>query len=329
MLIEGRWSPEADTRQAGGRFLRTASQFRDWITHDGSPGAPSGNGGFKAEPGRYHLYVSLACPWASRTLIFRKLKGLEDAISISIVDPLMLENGWTFSRNPGCIPDTVNGTRYLWEIYRRAKQDYTGRVTVPVLWDKKRSTIVSNESSEIIRMLNSAFDQAGASGPDFYPADLKAEIDQVNRRVFDTVNNGVYRAGFATTQAAYDEAFGQLFDTLDWIDSRLSRQRYLVGDRLTEADWRLFTTLVRFDAAYHGLFKCNRRKLIEYANLWPYARDLYQIPGVAETVNLDHIRWHYYSSHRQQNPTGIVAGGPEIDFMATHSRARWRAVASA
>jgi glutathionyl-hydroquinone reductase len=327
MLIEGRWSPEADTRRAGGRFLRTASQFRDWITRDGSPGAPAGNGGFKAEPGRYHLYVSLACPWASRTLIFRKLKGLEDAISVSIVDPLMLENGWQFSTNPGCIPDTVNGTHYLWEIYRRAKSDYTGKVTVPVLWDKKRSTIVSNESAEIIRMLNSAFDQAGASGPDFYPAELRAEIDQANARIYDTVNNGVYRAGFATTQAAYDEAFDQLFDSLDWLDSRLSRQRYLVGDRITEADWRLFTTLVRFDAVYHGHFKCNRRKLIEYPNLWPYARELFQVPGVAETVNLDHIRQHYYGSHRHLNPSGIVAHGPEVDFMAAHNRARWRAVA--
>lgn len=327
MLIEGRWSSEADTRQAGGRFSRTASQFRDWITSDGSPGAPSGNGGFKAEPGRYHLYVSLACPWASRTLIFRKLKGLADAISLSVVDPLLLENGWQFSTNPGCIPDTVNGARYLWEIYRRAKSDYTGKVTVPVLWDKKRSTIVNNESAEIIRMLNSAFNQAGASGPDFYPAELKAEIDQVNARVYDTVNNGVYRAGFATTQAAYDEAFDQLFDSLDWLDSRLSRQRYLVGDRITEADWRLFTTLVRFDAVYHGHFKCNRRKLIEYPNLWPYARDLYQVPGVAETVNLDHIRRHYYGSHRQLNPSGIVARGPEIDLMAAHNRVRRRAVA--
>jgi len=327
MLIEGRWSPEADTRQAGGRFLRTASQFRDWITPDGSPGAPSGNGGFKAEPDRYHLYVSLACPWASRTLIFRKLKGLADAISLSVVDPLMLENGWQFSTNPGCIPDAVNGARYLWEIYRRAKSDYTGRVTVPVLWDKKRSTIVNNESAEIIRMLNSAFHHAGASGPDFYPAELRPEIDQANARVYDTVNNGVYRAGFATTQAAYDEAFDQLFASLDWLDSRLSRQRYLVGDRITEADWRLFTTLVRFDAVYHGHFKCNRRKLIEYPNLWPYTRDLHQAPGVAETVNLDHIRRHYYGSHRQLNPSGIVARGPEIDFMAAHNRARWRAVA--
>ncbi len=314
LLVDGKWQDRwYDTESTGGKFVRSDSAFRDWVTADGSSG-------FKAEPGRYHLYVSLACPWASRALIFRKLKGLEEAIGLSVVDPHMGSNGWEFSEGPGCIPDTVNGARYLYEIYTKAKPDYTGRVTVPVLWDKQRQTIVNNESSDIIRMLNRAFDEFGNPDLDFYPEALRADIDAVNDVVYDTVNNGVYKAGFATKQEAYEEAFDALFATLDDLDHRLGRSRYLVGDRITEADWRLFTTLVRFDPVYYGHFKCNRRRLIDYPNLWPYTRDLYQVPGVAETVDFDHIKRHYYGSHATINPTGIVPKGPEIDFWAPHRR---------
>jgi putative glutathione S-transferase len=325
LLVEGVWQDQwYDTRKSGGRFVRQESRFRNWVTADGAPG-PSGEGGFKAEPGRYHLYVSLACPWAHRTLIFRKLKKLEKLIDVSVVHWFMGEHGWTFEDGPGVVPDPNVGARYLYQVYTAAVPDYTGRVTVPVLWDKKRRTIVNNESSEIIRMFNSAFDAWGDASLDFYPADLRGEIDAINAVVYDTVNNGVYKCGFATTQEAYDEAFRQLFATLDDLEARLARQRYLVGDCLTEADWRLFTTLVRFDPVYFGHFKCNKRRLVDYPNLWNYARELYQIPGVADTVNLFHIKHHYYESHVTVNPSRIVPGGPEIDFAAPHNRARLRA----
>jgi putative glutathione S-transferase len=285
------------------------------VTRDGS--SP-----FKAEQGRYHLYVSLACPWACRTLVFRKLKKLEDAISISIVDPLMGERGWEFTEGPGCIPDTVNGFSYLHQVYTLGRRDYTGRVTVPVLFDKRTKKIVNNESSEIIRMLNREFDDFADASLDFYPAPLRSEIDAINATVYDNVNNGVYKAGFATAQSEYERAFDALFATLDELEKRLARRRYLVGDRITEADWRLFTTLVRFDAVYVSHFKCNLRRLADYENLWGYARDLYQVPGVAETVNLDHIKRHYFMSHTTINPTRIVPKGPALDFMSAHGRAR-------
>jgi putative glutathione S-transferase len=293
--------------------VRKESSFRDLVTADGSSG-------FKAEPDRYHLYVSLACPWAHRTLIFRRLKKLEDVISLSVVDPLMAEQGWAFSEGPGCIQDTVNGARYLHQVYTAARPDYTGRVTVPVLWDKDEGTIVNNESSEIIRMLNSEFDAFAGRDLDLYPPDLRSEIDAVNGRVYDNVNNGVYKCGFATTQEAYEEAFVALFTTLDMLEERLGRQRYLVGPNITEADWRFFTTLVRFDAVYVGHFKCNLRRIADYPNLSNYLRDLYQVPGVAETVNFDHIKRHYYQSHKTINPTGIVPMGPELDLFAPHGR---------
>jgi putative glutathione S-transferase len=315
LLVDGVWQDKWYAPDSGGRFIRADSQFRDGVTADGSSGFP-------AEPGRYHLYVSLACPWAHRTLIFRALKGLEEAISLSVTDPLMGANGWEFSDAPGAIPDAVNGARYLYEIYLKAAPRYSGRVTVPVLWDKQSGTIVNNESSEIIRMLNTAFDRWGRAELDFYPPPLRAAIDEINALVYERINNGVYRAGFATSQAAYEEAFDLLFDALDRIEERLGRQRYLVGARLTEADWRLFTTLVRFDAVYVGHFKCNLRRLADYPNLWGYARELYQHPGVAPTVNLAHIKRHYYASHRMINPTGIVPKGPAVDFAAPHDRAR-------
>lgn len=322
ILVEGRWQDRwYDTAKSGGRFVRSDAQFRNWVTADGSPG-PSGAGGFKAEAGRYHLYVSLACPWAHRTLIFRKLKGLEGMIGVSVVHWLMGKDGWTFERGPGATGDELHGSRYLHEVYTRAVPDYSGRVTVPVLWDRERGTIVNNESSEIIRMLNQAFDGVGAKSGDYYPAELRDEIDRVNERVYATVNNGVYRAGFATTQEAYDEAVTELFASLDWLEERLSRQRYLAGERITEADWRLFTTLLRFDPVYHGHFKCNLRQLVDCPALWGFTRELYQWPGVAETVNLLHIKSHYYASHRTVNPTGIVPKGPLIDFAEPHGRDR-------
>ena len=320
LLVDGQWTDHwYDTRATGGRFVRQESRFRNWITADGMPG-PSGEGGFKAEPGRYHLYVSLACPWAHRTLIFRALKRLESAISLSVVHWLMGKEGWTFDEGPGVIPDPILGARRLYEVYLRSDPTYTGRVSVPVLWDKERNVIVSNESSEIIRMLNSAFDAVGAAPGDFYPADLRETIDCLNARIYDTVNNGVYKAGFATTQEAYEEAVRSLFATLDTLEERLARERYLCGARLTEADWRLFTTLVRFDPVYVGHFKCNLKRLIDYPHLWGFARELYQYPGVSDTVNLTHIKQHYYQSHSQINPTGIVPLGPEIDFLAPHGR---------
>jgi len=314
LLVDGVWRSDwYDTKKSGGRFMREAAKFRDRVTADGSSG-------FRAEPGRYHLYVSLACPWASRTLVFRKLKRLENVISLAIVDPRMGDEGWVFSNAPGTIPDRVNGFTRLHQVYTAARSDFTGRVTVPVLWDTERRTIVNNESAEIIRMLNSEFDAFGDDSLDFYPADLRSEIDAVNARVYENVNNGVYRAGFATSQEAYEEAWTALFAELDALEETLSRRRYLCGDRVTEADWRLFTTLVRFDAVYYSHFKCNRQRLVDFANLWEYTRDLYQTPGVAETVNLEHIKTHYYWSHVSINPTRIVPVGPAIDFTQPHRR---------
>jgi len=315
-LEQGVWHKEwAGRHDARGNFLRQESRFRGRVTRDGSSG-------YRALPGRYHLYVSLACPWAHRTLIFRALKGLDNAISVSIVDPLMLDDGWAFSDFPGCVPDTVNGARYLREVYTKADPRYSGRVTVPVLWDRETGTIVNNESSEIIRMLSSEFEDVARRHEDYYPQPLRAEIDAVNRLVYENVNNGVYRCGFATTQEAYEDAFDALFSALDQLEARLGQSRYLTGDQLTEADWRLFPTLVRFDAVYYGHFKCNLRRLGDYPNLSNYVRDLYQVPGVAETVDMAHIKRHYYASHRHINPTGIVPKGPEIDFLAPHDRSR-------
>jgi putative glutathione S-transferase len=320
LLVEGVWRDQwYDTKSTGGRFVRQDSAFHNWITPDGSPG-PAGEGGFAAAPGRYHLYVSLACPWAHRTLIFRRLKGLEDAISVSVVHWHMGAHGWELREAPGATGDRLYGSRYLHEIYTRAKPDYTGRVTVPVLWDRERETIVNNESSEIIRMLNSAFDGIGAKEGDYYPAPLRPEIDRINTRVYDTVNNGVYKSGFATSQEAYEEAVTALFETLDELEARLAAQRYLAGERITEADWRLFTTLVRFDAVYVGHFKCNLKRLVDYPRLWAYARELYQHPGVAPTVNFFHIKHHYYESHRTVNPTGVVPLGPIVDWDEPHRR---------
>ena len=316
VLVNGEWRDEQAYADETGTFVPFEPVFRDWITADGASG-------FKAEPGRYHLYVSLACPWAHRTLIFRSLKKLEDAITLSVVDDFKGSEGWFFSDAPGCIPDTVNDAQYLREVYLKAKPDYTGRVSVPVLWDKATGAIVNNESPEIIRMFNSAFDAFGDSTLDFYPADLRDEIDAVNAVVFEHVNVGVYKAGFATMQAPYETAVTALFATLDELETRLARQRYLCGDRLTEADWRLFTTLLRFDPVYHGHFKCNLRRLVDYPNLWGYTRDLYQTPGVAATCNLEHIKRHYYESHETVNPTRIVPAGPIIDFTAPHDRDRF------
>ena len=319
-LVEGQWREQGyGTEKTGGRFVRWDSAFRNWVTPDGAPG-PTGDGGFKAEAGRYHLYVSLACPWAHRTLILRKLKGLESAIDVSVVHWLMREGGWSFRDGPGVVADPIHGAEFMHQIYTAAKADFSGRVTVPVLWDKERGTIVSNESSEIIRMLNSAFDGVGAAEGDYYPAALREEIDAVNARVYDTVNNGVYKAGFATSQEAYEEAAIPLFGSLDWLEERLSSQRYLLGERLTEADWRLFTTLVRFDPVYVGHFKCNLRRIADYPALSAYLRDLYQHPGIAETVDFEHIKRHYYESHESVNPTGIVPVGPAENLNAPHGR---------
>lgn len=322
LLVDGAWQDKwYDTKSTGGRFIRKGAAFRNWVTPDGSPG-PSGVGGFRAEPRRYHLYVSLACPWAHRTLILRKLKGLEEMIDLSVVHWRMLENGWTFEDGPGVIPDPINHAQNLYQVYLAAQPDYTGRVTVPVLWDKATSTIVNNESAEIIRMFNAAFDGIGAKPGDYYPEDLRPEIDALNARIYDTVNNGVYKAGFATTQHAYEEAIHPLFDTLDHLDERLSSRRYLCGNRLTEADIRLFTTLVRFDPVYVGHFKCNLRRIADYPHLSGYLRDLYQTSGIGKTVNMVHIKGHYYESHRTINPTGIVPIGPIMDLDAPHGRER-------
>lgn len=320
LLVDGVWKDQwYTTSETGGRFVRKDAQFRNWITIDGAPG-PTGSGGYKAESGRYHLYVSYACPWAHRTLIFRLLKGLEEIIPVSVVHWFMDRQGWTFKEGEGVIADPLFNTQFAHEIYTRADPNYTGRVTVPILWDTKTQTIVNNESSEIIRMFNSAFEQVGAKPGDYYPMALRQEIDRLNDHIYNTVNNGVYKCGFATTQEAYEEALNPLFATLDMLEQRLAHQRYLTGNQITEADWRLFTTLVRFDPVYVGHFKCNIRRIMDYPHLWGYVRDLYQTPGVAETVNFVHIKRHYYQSHETINPTRIVPYGPEIDFEAPHHR---------
>ncbi|QFS98401.1 Glutathionyl-hydroquinone reductase YqjG [Labrenzia sp. THAF191b] len=322
LLVDGVWKDKwYDTKSTGGRFVRKDAAFRNWITADGTAG-PTGNGGFKAEADRYHLFVSFACPWAHRTLVFRKLKKLEDLISVSAVQPLMLENGWEFPEI-----DPLTGAKYAWHVYTKADPHYSGRATVPILWDKHQNTIVSNESSEIIRMFNSAFNDLTGSHLDFYPTALRTEIDSINERVYHAVNNGVYKSGFATTQEAYEEAVTELFKALDELEDRLSRQRYLVGDQLTEADWRLFTTLVRFDAVYVGHFKCNIRRIDDYPNLSNYLRELYQVPGVADTVDMTTIKQHYYGSHESVNPTRIVPVGPALDFTHPHDRERFKAAA--
>lgn len=323
LLVNGVWQDQwYDTKSTRGRFERTVTNFRHWITPDGEAG-PSGDAGFEAERDRYHLYVSLACPWAHRTLIFRKLKKLEDIVSVSVVHPLMREEGWTFREYPAATGDTLLGKKRLYEIYLAAKSDYSGRVTVPALWDKKRNTIVNNESAEIIRIFNSAFDDLTGNRDDYYPEALRTGIDAINEPIYKFINNGVYRTGFATTQEAYEEAFNALFAELNVIEQRLSRQRYLAGAKLTEADVRLFTTLIRFDAAYVGHFKCNLRRIADYPNLSNYLRELFQMPAFGETTNFDHIKTHYYASHRQINPTGIVPLGPELNLDAPHDRTKF------
>jgi len=332
LLVDGVWKDQwYDTKSSGGKFVRKAAQFRNFVTKDGMAGE-TGIGGFKAEKDRYHLYVSLACPWAHRTLIFRKLKKLESFISVSIVDYNMAENGWTFGTTnkddaePVDINDVVDtedhlfDSKFLHQIYTKADPDYSGRVTVPILWDKKNQTIVSNESSEIIRMFNSAFDEIGAATGDYYPEELSAEIDDLNEKIYSAINNGVYKAGFATSQTAYEESVTNLFHSLDWLETLLSSKRYLTGDKITEADWRLFTTLVRFDPVYVGHFKCNLRRIVDYPNLSGYLRDLYQQPGIAETVNMTHIKNHYYQSHPTINPTGVVPVGPDLTYHLPHGR---------
>ena len=320
-LVDGAWHDVwYDTKKSGGAFVRQNAKFRNWITADGSAG-PSGEGGFAAESGRYHLYVSYACPWAHRTLIFRKLKGLEDHIGISVVHPDMLNDGWSFETDDtGATGDKLYGLPFARDIYTKAVPDMTGRVTVPILWDTERETIVSNESSEIIRMFNSAFDEITGNTDDYWPQELRAEMEPINNRIYDTLNNGVYRSGFATTQAAYDAAVHPLFETLDWLEERLSTHRYLMGDRITEADWRLWTTLVRFDSVYHLHFKCNLKRIIDYPNLWAFTRELYQWPGISETVNMDHIVRHYHYSHETINPHRIVPINPRLAFDAPHLR---------
>lgn len=322
-LIDGVWHDDwYDTDSTGGKFVRSTAAFRNWITADGSAG-PTGDAGFKAESGRYHLYVSYACPWAHRTLIFRALKDLTDHISFSAVHPDMLTDGWTFATDyPDTTGDTLYGLPFARDIYLKADPQVSGRVTVPILWDKQRETIVSNESSEIIRMFNSALNDLTGNTDDYYPDALRPEIDAVNARIYSEINNGVYKSGFATSQEAYDEAVTTLFDALDWVEQRLSRQHYLVGDVVTEADWRLLTTLLRFDLVYHLHFKCNRRRIVDYPNIWAYTRELYQVPGVAETTNFDHIVRHYHYSHETINPNRIIPINPEINFDAPHGRGR-------
>ncbi|MDH0291200.1 glutathione S-transferase family protein [Pseudomonas sp. GD04087] len=318
-LIDGRWHDQWYDTSKDGRFQRENAQRRNWVTADGQPG-PTGEGGFRAEAGRYHLYVSLACPWAHRTLIYRQFKGLESLIDVSVVSWLMLENGWTFDKALGSTGDKLDDLTFLHQRYTRDDANYTGRVTVPVLWDKHEQRIVSNESAEIIRMFNTAFDGITGNKLDLYPEPLRAQIDELNERIYPAVNNGVYRAGFATTQDAYEEAFKTLFNELDWLEERLGKQRYLAGEYLTEADVRLFTTLIRFDAVYHGHFKCNLRRLADYPNLSGWLRELYQLEGVAGTVDFQHIKNHYYASHRTINPTGVVPLGPQQEFTSPHGR---------
>ncbi len=322
LLQNGKWVDQwYDTKNSGGHFKRQDAGFRNWITADGSAG-PTGIGGFKAEANRYHLYISHACPWAHRTLIFRAIKGLQKMLPISVVNWYMAENGWTFQQGDGVIADPLFAAQFMHEIYTKADQNYSGRVTVPVLWDKHTSTIVSNESSEIIRMFNSAFDNVGAKQEDYYPADKAHEIDQLNARIYDTLNNGVYKSGFATTQSAYEHAVTPLFETLDWLEGILSKKRFLTGNKITEADWRLFTTLIRFDPVYVGHFKCNLKRIIDYPNLSNYTRDLYQQQGIAQTVHMDHIKNHYYGSHETVNPSRVVPLGPQLDLNEPHNRER-------
>ena len=314
LLVEGKWQDKwYDTKSTGGRFVRKDSQFRNWITPDGSAG-PSGEAGFKAEANRYHLYVSLACPWACRTLIMRNIKGLEEMISVSVVNPLMVENGWTFEEDEGVIADPVLNADFLHQIYTHVEPNYSGRVTVPVLYDLKQNKIVNNESAEILRMLNSAFDGIGAKPGDYSPAALMNEIDAINEKVYHNINNGVYKAGFSTAQEVYEEEVEKVFAALDEVEEILGRQPYLVGDQITEADWRLFTTLIRFDPVYYAHFKCNYRHVYEYPNIWRYTKELYNHPGVAETVDFRHIKEHYYRSHKTINPTGVVPKGPVLDL---------------
>ena len=323
LLIDGQWHDQwYDTQASGGRFERSAALFRNWVTPDGAAG-PTGSSGFKAEPGRYHLVVAHACPWAHRTLIYRKLKGLEGMISLSVVNPIMREHGWTFQPGYKVVADPIMNAEFMHQLYTAAQPDYSGRVTVPVLWDTQNHTIVSNESSDLIRMFNSAFDELGATPGDFYPKALRDDIDAINALVYDQVNNGVYKTGFATTQEAYEEAVVPLFETLDELERRLGEQRYLCGDQLTEADWRLFTTLIRFDAVYVGHFKCNLRRIKDYPNLSEYVRDLYQYPGVSETVEFRSIKMHYYASHDTINPHYVIPMGPALDFHRPHNRARF------
>ena len=320
LLIEGKWHTDwYDTKSSNGNFVRKEAQFRNWVTRNGNAG-PTGVGGFKSEPNRYHLYVSLACPWAHRTIIYRKLKGLEDMISMSVVNAFMGDKGWTFTPGEGVVPDPIMNASNLHEIYTATQGNYSGRVTVPILWDKDTNTIVSNESSEIIRMFNSAFDDVGALPGDFLPEELLEEIEELNTLIYPTINNGVYRAGFATTQDAHNEAVAEIFDTLDQLEERLSNNRYLTGNTITEADWRLFTTLVRFDSVYVGHFKCNLCRIIDYPNIWGYVRDIYQIPGIADTVSMDNIKTHYYASHETINPSQVIPMGPKIDFNMPHDR---------
>ena len=321
LLQDGQWVDQwYDTKSSDGRYVRKASAFRNWVTADGAAG-PSGESGFKAEPDRYHLYVSLACPWAHRTMIFRALKGLEEMIPISVVHWFMGKDGWTFAEGDGSTPDPIHKAEFLHQVYTAAKPDFSGRVTVPVLWDKYQNTLVSNESADIIRMFNSAFDGIGAKPGDYFPQAQRSGIDALNARIYDTVNNGVYKAGFATKQAAYEEAVIPLFETLDWLEERLSAQRFLMGAQVSEADWRLFTTLLRFDPVYVGHFKCNIRRIADYPNLSGYLRDLYQHPGIAGTVDIPYIKKHYFGSHETVNPTRVVPMGPVVDYAAPHGRA--------
>ena len=321
LLVDGVWHDQwYDTKASGGAFVRSTAKFRNWITADSSAG-PTGEGGFPAELGRYHLYVSHACPWAHRALIFRALKGLNDHITVSVVHPDMLSDGWTFETDEhGATGDTLYGLPFARDIYIKADPTISSRVTVPILWDKQRDTIVSNESSEIIRMFNSAFDALTGNTDDYWPVEMRERIEEVNARIYDTINNGVYKSGFATTQAAYDAAVGPLFDSLEWVEQRLSKNRYLMGGTLTEADWRLFTTLVRFDPVYHLHFKCNRKRIVDYPNIWAYTRELYQVPGIAETVNFEHIVRHYHYSHETINPNRIIPTNPVLNFMDPHGR---------
>ena len=321
LLVDGVWHDQwYDTKASGGAFVRSTAKFRNWITADSSVG-PTGEGGFPAELGRYHLYVSHACPWAHRALIFRALKGLNDHITVSVVHPDMLSDGWTFETDEhGATGDTLYGLPFARDIYIKADPTISSRVTVPILWDKQRDTIVSNESSEIIRMFNSAFDALTGNTDDYWPVEMRERIEEVNARIYGTINNGVYKSGFATTQAAYDAAVGPLFDSLEWVEQRLSKNRYLMGGTLTEADWRLFTTLVRFDPVYHLHFKCNRKRIVDYPNIWAYTRELYQVPGIAETVNFEHIVRHYHYSHETINPNRIIPTNPVLNFMDPHGR---------